>query len=606
LAKAQEKKFFHWFLEFPEVFANNGFDCILGNPPYLGGSKISTNYGSDFLNRLKSSFENSLGQSDLASYFVQRVYNIIKHEGFTSLITTNTIAQGDTKATGIDILLKNNGQINFANPSVNWPGVAAVVVTLITINKANGSAKPTLVNQNVENISSFLKADDEFVPPMTLKGNSGIAYLGTGVVGDGFIINNHEAETLLLHKQNKEVVFPYLTGKDLYSSSTGEASRSIINFHNWSLEKSNSFRDCFKIIEERVKPVREKNKDKRRREIWWQFSRPTIELYNAIKNKNKVLVHTRVTKTHAFEFVPRDQVFSDALVVFDTESYTQFSVLQSSIHENWAWKYCSTMKSDRRYSLTDCFENFPFPKSDFDSSLGKDFQVLRQNLLQKLDVGLTKLYGLFNDPTVVIDEISSLRKLLLLLDNEILKGYEWHDIELKHGFHEVDYLPENDRVRYTIHPEARKEVLKRLLLLNHERFEEEVAQGLHKRQDVEAYYQQKGKPIPAGTIFSDKKSSTTIRAPKMAKAKSAQEPQSQYGLFSEEPTHISEGSKVTLENADRRTFKYHILKTAVKGEFTGDFKQINLDSGLAQAISDKKDGDQIEFGGQLYTIISLE
>ncbi|MCB0294294.1 MAG: hypothetical protein KDG51_03440, partial [Calditrichaeota bacterium] len=40
------------------------------------------------------------------------------------------------------------------------------------------------------------------------------------------------------------------------------------------------------------------------------------------------------------------------------------------------------------------------------------------------------------------------------------------------------YLPENDRVRYTISPAARREVLKRLLALNHERHAEEVKAGL--------------------------------------------------------------------------------------------------------------------------------
>ena len=39
MAKAAEKRFFHWFLEFPEVFSDGGFDCILGNPPFLGGQK---------------------------------------------------------------------------------------------------------------------------------------------------------------------------------------------------------------------------------------------------------------------------------------------------------------------------------------------------------------------------------------------------------------------------------------------------------------------------------------------------------------------------------------------------------------------------------------
>ena len=53
---------------------------------------------------------------------------------------------------------------------------------------------------------------------------------------------------------------------------------------------------------------------------------------------------------------------------------------------------------------------------------------------------------------------------------------------MHHDFYDVDYLPENDRIRYTIHPDARKEILKRLLLLNHEIYAKEVEQGLHKKK----------------------------------------------------------------------------------------------------------------------------
>ncbi|WP_318670652.1 Eco57I restriction-modification methylase domain-containing protein [Nostoc flagelliforme] len=31
---AEEKQFFHWCLEFPEVFEQGGFNCVLGNPPW--------------------------------------------------------------------------------------------------------------------------------------------------------------------------------------------------------------------------------------------------------------------------------------------------------------------------------------------------------------------------------------------------------------------------------------------------------------------------------------------------------------------------------------------------------------------------------------------
>ncbi len=65
------------------------------------------------------------------------------------------------------------------------------------------------------------------------------------------------------------------------------------------------------------------------------------------------------------------------------------------------------------------------------------------------------------------------------MDETALNAYEWQDIDLAHDFYEVDYLPENDRVRYTISPAARKEFLKRLLKLNHEIHEQEVKASPH-------------------------------------------------------------------------------------------------------------------------------
>ena len=66
-----------------------------------------------------------------------------------------------------------------------------------------------------------------------------------------------------------------------------------------------------------------------------------------------------------------------------------------------------------------------------------------------------------------------MRRLHRELDLAVRDAYGWQDLDLGHDFHEVETLPENDRVRYTIRPAARKEVLKRLLALNHERAAEE-------------------------------------------------------------------------------------------------------------------------------------
>lgn len=69
--------------------------------------------------------------------------------------------------------------------------------------------------------------------------------------------------------------------------------------------------------------------------------------------------------------------------------------------------------------------------------------------------------------------ILELRRLHRELDVSVRDAYGWSDLDLGHDFHEVETLPENDRVRYTISPEARKEVLRQLLGLNHQRAAEQ-------------------------------------------------------------------------------------------------------------------------------------
>ena len=90
LAKAQQKKFFHWFLEFPEVFAKGGFDCILGNPPFLGGQYISGDYGIDFAEYLKLNYA-PIKSVDLVTYFFRRIFNLLSNNRFASLISTKQL-----------------------------------------------------------------------------------------------------------------------------------------------------------------------------------------------------------------------------------------------------------------------------------------------------------------------------------------------------------------------------------------------------------------------------------------------------------------------------------------------------------------------------------
>ena len=101
--------------------------------------------------------------------------------------------------------------------------------------------------------------------------------------------------------------------------------------------------------------------------------------------------------------------------------------------------------------------------------------------MRRENIGLTDLYNAFHDSGSRIEGIEEMRARQREIDEAVKTAYGWTDIDLGHGFHEVPYLPENDRIRYTVSEPARLEILKRLAALNRERWEEEEAAGLHKK-----------------------------------------------------------------------------------------------------------------------------
>jgi hypothetical protein len=99
-------------------------------------------------------------------------------------------------------------------------------------------------------------------------------------------------------------------------------------------------------------------------------------------------------------------------------------------------------------------------------------------------IGLTDLYNRHHDASERGTPINELRELHCAIDDAIARLYGWGDIDLGHGFHDVPYLPENDRVRFTISESARVEILRRLAVLNRTRHEAEVREGLHGPADT--------------------------------------------------------------------------------------------------------------------------
>lgn len=529
-------RFFHWFLEFPEVFNQGGFDCILGNPPYLGNVELNRSTSSNYVNQIKAEFKGIKDKADLVTYFVRRTYGIINKRGFIALITTNSITQGDTRIGSLDQLLSEGGRILFGIKSIKWQGKANVWVSIFSITKDLSYSQCFLGNRKVSNINSRLEilvGENQVQDPYTLKINMNICFRGSMPSSNGFFIDKEFFNSL--PNDEKLFVQRIISGEELYNDYNFERYRLIINLNEVDEQfiptqlktYLGNLKSGRKIkYEIALQNNKETQRLKNLYNNYWKFEYHPSEVY--LTNNDKIIALTRVSKSHAPRFIVKSILVTDSIVLFNTENYSFYSIIQSELHSNWAWYYCSTLKADRRYTPTDGFETFPLPNIQYKSgiekrleSIGNEYHTHRENLLYSIKLGLTKTYNYFHtkdinvdligknlqglnkktnvniysnevwnlwnhlqkkENTISFDEairgIIKLRELQVKLDNVVLEAYEWQDIDFKHNYYEVDYLPENDRVRFTIHPDARKEVLKRLLELNHKIHEEEVKAGL--------------------------------------------------------------------------------------------------------------------------------
>lgn len=436
--------FFHWSFEFPRPF-----DVLLGNPPFLGGGQITGALGHAYAAWLRTIHPGTHGNADLCAHFFRRADRLLAASGTISFIATNTIGQGATRATGLQPLCRAGYVIYRAERDLPWSGDAAVVVSVVHL--ARGAAASTSPGacalsepsdlhdarprslREVPSISTHLRAVPEHLDPRPLSENRGVAFTGSKIYGQGFLLTADERRSLIARDpRNAERIAPYLGGDDVVAGAG--PSRFVIDFSDLELADAERYPDLLELVRARVKPERDRNPRASRRNRWWRFGETAPALYRALAGLERCVVSSQVARHALFALAPTRCVFSHTAYVFASPSSALFAVLQSRLHEVWARRLASSMKLDLRYSIASCFETFPFPHPDPRASaptltrLGEELHQARARHLRDEPQTLTRLYNELRDARRDDPRLRALRALHVELDAAVLAHYGWSDL----------------------------------------------------------------------------------------------------------------------------------------------------------------------------------
>lgn len=472
----------HWVLEAPDVIVQRGgFDAIVGNPPFLGGKRLTGAVGTNFRDWLVAHTANGVtGSADLVAYFLLRAHTLIHSQGTLGLIATNTVAQGDTREVGLDQLERAGFELVRSVRSAPWPAATANL-EYAAFWGTKGPVHPATERVSdglpAKRISTLLEPMGRVAgKPSPLTENKGIAFIGCVVLGAGFIVEPDTARAWLDEQPSlDEVLFEYLTGEDLNGRPDLSASRWVIDFNDRPIEEARRYQPAFDRVATLVQPQRAKVKREVYRRKWWQFAERVPGMRKATAPLTEALVIAQVSKTLMPVRVPTGQVFSMMLVVFASTSFALQAVLSSSVHQLWVLKFGSAMRNDPRYTPSDVFETFPRPEGgDRLERVGRALDTERRGIMVRRKLGLTKLYNLVNDPAIADSsdsDVARMREIHVELDEAVMDAYGWSDIPLDHGFHTYRQME-----RWTVSPAARVEILDRLLEENHCRAAAEAEQ----------------------------------------------------------------------------------------------------------------------------------
>lgn len=353
-------------------------DFIVGNPPFLGGSKMLGELGGAYVERLRKCYEGQVpGGADLVTYWFEKARMRIATDTaiIAGFVATNSIRGGSNRKV-LQRICESNSIFNAWSDEPWINDGAAVRVSLICFGPKRVAHELSLLNGK---LVSCIHADLSGAPvganggspacdltkARVLAENAGISFKGSEKGGPFDVPGEMARQWLSLplnpnSRPNSDVLRPWANGMDI---TRRPSDTWIFDFSGLTEADASLYEAPFEYALKTVKSARHGNRESRTTEKWWLHRRSGEDLRKALAPLSRYIATPRVAKHRLFVWLDVAVLPDSRLYVIASDSDVTFGILHSSIHELWSLATCSWhgVGNDPTYNASSCFETFPFP-----------------------------------------------------------------------------------------------------------------------------------------------------------------------------------------------------------------------------------------------------
>lgn len=444
-------------------------DFVVGNPPFIGNKRLREDLGEGYVEALRTSTPDVPDSADLVMYWWDQAAGLARNGRLRrfGLITTNSFTMifnrrvaerhlGAAKPLSIVFAIPDHPWVDSADGAAvriamtvaEAGAVEGVLLRTATETPAGNGAINVTFEVRTGRIHSDLRVGANVTAAVPLRANGLLSNRGVIPHGEGFLVTPEEARRLGLGTVPglEERLRPYRNGKDMTDRPRGVLVIDTVGLSEQEL--CNRFPAVFQHLLHRVKPDRDSNPRKKRRENWWLFGEDQPRMRQSVNGLWRYIATGHVAKHRVFQFLDKAILPDDKLIAIALDDAAFLGILSSEVHRIWALAAGGRLGvgNDPVYSKSTCFEAFPFPDDGMQESarvrdLAEQLDAHRKGRqAAEGDLTITAMYNVLErlrEGAVLTAKerdihdrglVSVLRRLHDDLDRTILTAYGWEDL----------------------------------------------------------------------------------------------------------------------------------------------------------------------------------